>query len=71
MNPAQRSNVGRDTAGILSPVEPAGKEHTDGNGDIDHVPALQTLAAVERDRVEDVLERGVGPEGETGGRAER
>ncbi len=64
MNPAQRSNFRRARSAILSPVEPAGEEHTHGKGDIDHVPALQTLVAVQRNLVEDMFERGVRPEGE-------
>ena len=50
------------TARILSPVEPAGEEDTEGDGDIDHVAALQALVAVQRDLVEDVLQGGVRPE---------
>ena len=49
-------------AGVGASIQPTGEQHADRDGDIDHVAALQALMAVERDRVEQVLERGVGAE---------
>ena len=64
MRAIRRSNAVAAVPGVPPAIDPTGEEHAGGHGDVDHVAALQALAAVERNGVEEMLERGVGAEGQ-------